>query len=314
MSGSINHWRYTLLAVASACGLCFFPSNSLAAEIEFTVDTTVVLDDIAGTFTILTDSRADSIVIETASMTVTVASGDMFSIRANDQQRLVNTAGLEDCWPTSAPLLTISGPITITISPEVGPCSTSMTIGSDAFYKIYKNNPKSPVTTPLVTGTPPSAIYNRREILFASTSIDQALGFIGSARTECPVGDLLKGSRSTIYYCGQDGYRHTFTQEKVYSSWYGENFTSVRQIQDAQLSLIPLGRNMTYRPGLRLLKIQSDPKVYAVSGRTLRWVEDEAVAEKLYGAEWSKYVDDIADAFFADYLVGISITASDGAE
>jgi hypothetical protein len=51
-----------------------------------------------------------------------------------------------------------------------------------------------------------------------------------------------------------------------------------------------------------LVKITTNPKVYAVSGDgKLRWVKTEAMAKKLYGDNWAKLVDDVPDAFFTDY-------------
>ena len=59
---------------------------------------------------------------------------------------------------------------------------------------------------------------------------------------------------------------------------------------------------MTYKPGVRMVKITTDPKVYAVSkGGVLRWVSSPDVATDIYGADWAEHVDDISDAFFFNY-------------
>jgi hypothetical protein len=82
-------------------------------------------------------------------------------------------------------------------------------------------------------------------------------------------------------------------------SWY-DDFSGVQTISDAGLGAIPLGGNVHYRPGTRLVKITTDPKVYAIEpGGVLRWVPDEATAVALYGSQWSKQIDDLPDAFFA---------------
>ena len=71
------------------------------------------------------------------------------------------------------------------------------------------------------------------------------------------------------------------------------------------MAQIPLGGNVTLRPGTRLVKIQSDPKVYAVSqGGLLHWVKTEELAKGLYGANWQDQVIDISDAFFINYQIG----------
>jgi hypothetical protein len=65
------------------------------------------------------------------------------------------------------------------------------------------------------------------------------------------------------------------------------------------------------RPGTVLIKIVSDPKVYAVEPNgTLRWVKTEAIATALYGADWAKKVRDLDVAFFAGYLSGSDIAAA----
>jgi hypothetical protein len=57
-----------------------------------------------------------------------------------------------------------------------------------------------------------------------------------------------------------------------------------------------------------MVKIQTDPKVYAiVRGGLLRWIPTEAKAKELYGANWNKQIDYIPDAFFVDYKIGAPI-------
>jgi len=107
-------------------------------------------------------------------------------------------------------------------------------------------------------------------------------------------GDLIKASASSVYYLGADAKRYVFPNEKIYFSWYND-FSGVKTITDQELAAYTIGGNVTYKPGVRLVKIQSDPKVYAVaSGGTLRWVPDETTATAIYGANWSKMVDDLS--------------------
>jgi hypothetical protein len=67
---------------------------------------------------------------------------------------------------------------------------------------------------------------------------------------------------------------------------------------------------VTYRPGVRMVKIQSDPSIYAVSkGGVLRHVDSEAVAMALYGPDWNRKIDDISEAFFVNYHLGAPIVS-----
>jgi hypothetical protein len=112
---------------------------------------------------------------------------------------------------------------------------------------------------------------------------------------------------TTVYYVGADGRRHSFPNPKVYFTWFPD-FSRVRVVAPRELADIPLGANLTYRPGTRLVKFATDPRVYAVdSDRRLRWVKTESVAQAIYGPFWARQVDDVSDAFYMDYRFGQDI-------
>lgn len=116
---------------------------------------------------------------------------------------------------------------------------------------------------------------------------------------------------TTVYYIGADGRRHSFPNPKVYFSWFPD-FSRVRIVASRELADIPLGANLTYRPGTRLVKFATDPRVYAVDAdRRLRWVKTEAVAVALYGPFWARQVDDVSDAFYMDYRFGQDVDRSE---
>jgi len=124
-------------------------------------------------------------------------------------------------------------------------------------------------------------------------------------------GSLIKRpGNSAVYYYANDGKRYVFPNERVYNTWYG-GFANVKTISGQELSKIPLGGNVTYRPGVRMVKMPSDPRVFAVGqGGMLRHVETENVAEALYGPAWGSHIDDISEAFFLNYSAGPSIQAA----
>lgn len=125
-----------------------------------------------------------------------------------------------------------------------------------------------------------------------------------------PTDSLVKASGPAVYYFATDGKRYAFPNERTYASWFTD-FSGVTTVTDAELAAMPLGGNVTYRPGIRMIKIQSDPKVYAVDRNgTLRWVTTEALAEDLYGQFWNTAVDDVSDAFFANYRTGTPIASA----
>ncbi|KPJ84808.1 hypothetical protein AMJ57_05410, partial [Parcubacteria bacterium SG8_24] len=123
-------------------------------------------------------------------------------------------------------------------------------------------------------------------------------------------GTLVKGSLPAVYYVGADMKRYVFPNEKTYKTWYMD-FSTVQTITDAELAAIPIGGNATYKPGVYMVKITTDPKVYAVaSGGTLRWVTSESVANALYGANWNTMIHDVPDAFFVNYTIGADINSA----
>lgn len=122
-------------------------------------------------------------------------------------------------------------------------------------------------------------------------------------------GDLIRGeSQSAVYYMGLDGYRYVFPNSKTYFTWYND-FSGVKTISDRDLAKVQIGGNVTYKPGVRMIKITSDPKTYAVDeGGVLRHVATEAVAVALYGSNWNQQIDDVPDGFFPNYTIGDAIT------
>ncbi len=130
--------------------------------------------------------------------------------------------------------------------------------------------------------------------------------------SELTTGSLIKlADRTTVYMIGADEKRHAFPNSTVYESWfYGENFSTVVEVDAEIMASYALGDNMTMRPG-SLVKIQTDPKVYAVEpDATLRWITTEALAEDLYGEDWNQAIVDVADTFWLNYTVGNAIEAA----
>jgi len=82
-------------------------------------------------------------------------------------------------------------------------------------------------------------------------------------------------------------------------------------LSDADLGKLKIGGNVTYRPGVTMIKINTDPKTYAVSkDGTLRHVTSEDIAIGLYGTNWNKNVHDMPDSFFGNYTIGSAIVST----
>lgn len=149
----------------------------------------------------------------------------------------------------------------------------------------------------------------RKYLLFfvVASLLTAPLFGLNAAAISVSADSLIKGSQSTIYYYASDGNRYVFPNDKTFGSWFSD-FVNVKTITDEELAQIPLKGNVTYRPGVRMIKIQTVPKVYAIGeGGELRWIESEDLAKKLYGTDWNKKIDDVPDSFFVNYKEGSSI-------
>jgi hypothetical protein len=125
-------------------------------------------------------------------------------------------------------------------------------------------------------------------------------------------GQLVKStSNSAVYYISANGKRYVFFNEGIFYSWY-DNFNNLVTISEEELSGYPIGGNVRYRPGTKLVKITSDPKVYAVQPEgILRHIPDETTAMTLYGPSWASRVNELPDVLFTppNYEIGTPLAS-----
>jgi hypothetical protein len=144
--------------------------------------------------------------------------------------------------------------------------------------------------------------------LVVASFVPSAVAHAGAPLSE---NTLVKStSNNTVYWYANDGKRYVFPNLKTYYTWFSsDDFNRVRVLTDADLASFPLGGNVTYRGGAKLVKITTDPKVYAVSRYgILHWVPSEYIATQLYGSNWATMVEDIPDAFFINYTIGAPLS------
>lgn len=150
------------------------------------------------------------------------------------------------------------------------------------------------------------SIFMKRSIYTLIIATIMFQPFASAEAVTLAPGTLIKASGPAVYYFHDNGTRFVFPNEKTYFTWYS-GFSNIITLTDTELAAIALGGNVTYRPGLKLIKLTTDPKTYAVQGNELRWVQNESLAIELYGSTWASKVDDLPDAFFADYELGENI-------
>lgn len=188
--------------------------------------------------------------------------------------------------------------------------------------KLSSSRPDEDTITPaaVLTGTDGKATFKIKSsktgtsvisIMADNVTLREMAIITFSPASYVSAGYLIKTSNNqAVYYYGKDGRRHAFPNERIYKTWY-QDFSGIRLVTPDELAAIPLGKNVTYRPGVKMIKLQTVPKVYAVGqGGALRWVQTEDVAKSLYGTDWNKKIDDISDAFFTDYFEDTVINSS----
>ena len=122
-------------------------------------------------------------------------------------------------------------------------------------------------------------------------------------------GHLVKSvSGPTVYLAAADGKRYVFFGEGQYFSWF-RNFDTVQTVSNAAVAAMPLGGNVLYKPGSRLLKVASSPRIYAVGkDGAIHWVTSESVVQSVFGKYWKQQIDVIDEVSLADYTVGSPIS------
>lgn len=150
-----------------------------------------------------------------------------------------------------------------------------------------------------------------RKLILFTTLIALTLStiLVSSALAENDLsGKIVKlEDGDTLYYISVDGERYVFPNEKTYKTWFTD-FSDVVTVTVEELADYSLVGNIRYRPGVILVKIQTDPKVYAVTGGgVLRWIRTEKLAKKFYGEFWNQLIEDIPAGFFVNYTTGKDI-------
>ncbi len=287
-------------------------SRAAYNDVQTNADVTVNISDLGINLRIENGASIDSYTVNSGNLQVTMSPTSTIKVISSDRRTF--TVSPSSGWgtfttycdaelsyvslalPVGAPQTTV----TITPSGSGTTCSSGgggSTLGSGSSSGGGGSAAlPSPVPIPLPT-LPPQARARVRGLPFILAGLAD--------------GTLVKGSGASVYYY-QGGRRFVFINDKAYKTWY-KDFSGVKKISDSELASVPLGGNITYKSGVKMVKITTDPKVYAVDkGGVLRWIKSEAVAVALYGANWNKQIDDVSDANFSDYTVGADIgSASD---
>lgn len=80
-------------------------------------------------------------------------------------------------------------------------------------------------------------------------------------------GQLIKTARnSAVYYVDYNGQRHLFPTESTFFSWYSGSWKdqNVITVSENDFLAMPIGKNITVKPGYSLIKFDNSLKMYAI--------------------------------------------------
>jgi hypothetical protein len=123
-------------------------------------------------------------------------------------------------------------------------------------------------------------------------------------------GDYIKSPFfSTVYYVTEDLTRRPFLNEATYFTWQ-DSFDGIKAVTDATLTTMTLAGPILPKPGVRLVKIESDARVFEVIENPddyyrpiLRWIPSEIAAIERFGTNWAKNVMDLPVTIFTRFLL-----------
>ncbi|MCX6781001.1 MAG: hypothetical protein NT003_02705 [Candidatus Magasanikbacteria bacterium] len=249
-----------------------------------------------------------SFVISTVStQTGTVSGVAVVNVNYNQNSTSEPSVGSTGSTPTPLPLPTEVPPSVGTAPTTTPPITTTPVPPTtpELFKPFIVYKPSSDFVTQLQTGT--FDVELARQV---SNTVSAELGLTSSQTPiNCKANTAIAIPRyPVIYYCGADGKRYVFQDTSVFLSWFPD-FSWITMLTADELTSIPFGGTASFRPGQTMIKVTTDPKVYAVApGGILRWVSSENVAARLYGADWNHHIVDVPDTLLNQYTIGASIT------
>ncbi len=178
-------------------------------------------------------------------------------------------------------------------------------LSSNLWYRIFNRASSNPSTT---AGVAQPAAQNNTDVV-SSTGPDVS----PVLRAEVPklAGSVIVGPKvATKFYLSRNGKRYVFPDEtKTFDTWFPSG-TKIVSLTETELESYPLGGNVCYRPGTRLIRIASDPHIFAVAHNCVLRAINDGNAEKLFGKNWHSLVDTLQDYYFTNYAIGTQISSA----
>lgn len=124
-----------------------------------------------------------------------------------------------------------------------------------------------------------------------------------------PPGTLFKfQGTGTVYFVASDAKAYTFPDEATFYSWF-PSFSKVKVMDRKDVANTTVKTIISVKPGARIVKFGTDPKLYAVSrGARLRWIQTEQLLSDLFSSDWRNYFITLPASRLSDYAIGEAIS------
>ena len=318
-----NKSSLVLLLLLLAGGVFLLPVLHAGAvgDAYFLQDTTVDLT-VGGTstsFTIVAGSDADSVVADTSTLTVTISSGQSFTITSADRKKLVNDGSVEyTCDSTQSSLtITKSSTTTVIITPGSDQaCSIGGGGGSSSGGSVSSSvSTPTPTPTPASTTPTPSPSQTPTTLAPASVTVSGptpvSRGFVSLAALSLKEGDVVSAIGSAdpdVYIANAWGYKRLFLNPAIFG-FYGHlgGFSKVKKVASST-------RDTLVTSGLFRNCETNDVKVYGVESTgedtgVLHWVNTTGAQAVADDPEFFKKVFCINSNEFNWYKKGTDYTS-----
>jgi len=275
------------LNYALAVGDAYFPQDT-------TVNLTI--DGVSTDFTVVSESEANEVTVNTSSITVNISPGQTFKLKSSDGDKLVNDGGVSYSCSGGESLLTltVSSIKTVVISPDAANCSGSGGGGGGGGAGgVGGSTSSTPTPTPISSSTSPTIATAKPE------------------QYNLKDGDVISAGGSDdpdVYIVNAYGYKRLFLNPVIFS-FYGHlgGFSKVKNIASTTRNVFPTS-------GLFRNCETNDPKVYGVevTGEDvgmLHWVNTTGAQAVADDVNFFKKVFCINNNEFAWYKQGTAYTS-----
>ena len=299
----VRNYKFLLWLAVSLLTFFYCSSNYALAvgDAYFPQDTTVNLT-LSGTstdFTVVSESEANEVTVNTSSITVNISPGQTFKLKSSDGDKLTNDGGVSySCSGGESVLtLTVSSIKTVVISPDPATCSGSG--GGGGGGGVGSGSASTSTSTSTATPTPAPG---------------QTSPTVATAKPEqynLKDGDVVSAGGSDdpdVYIVNAYGYKRLFLNPVIFS-FYGHlgGFSKIKNIASTTRNVFPTS-------GLFRNCETNDPKVYGVevTGEDigmLHWVNTTGTQAVADDPNFFKKVFCINNNEFAWYKKGTAYTS-----